>query len=146
MTDRREIQLRKAVLRLAHEKPELRVHLVPLVMKQASLATQSEATPFSPGDILDGSVSGRGSSVHVFFFQVVKATEKTVAFREIEKVMISPGPRAKWMPKKDKFVGPVQRRKIQHYSGHPTVETSRGALGSGLWDGKPVISYTDDRA
>ena len=99
---------------------------------------------FSPGDILDGTTSGRGENVHVFFYQVVSASAKTVTFRAVEKERVGHG--VSWVPKKGAFTSPPKRKKIQRFSKCPTVETSLGHIWGRLWDGKPVSSHTDDRA
>lgn len=117
-----------------------------LVKKGNKFAAKGDDAPFSEGDILLGEAAGRGTSSHVFFYQVISATAKSVTFREIEKKIKSQhDDGSSFVPVKGKFEGKATRKKIQTDSGKPSVDVGRG-ISASLWNGKPARSTRDPGA
>lgn len=118
------------------EKIEKNAHFFWESRKKA-LEEKAAATQVKVGDIF---VSTWGyEQTNVNFYQVVKATAKTVTVREIRR---STEPGGAWghytaMPVKDAYCGEPMRRKIGHDSDRPSISISSFAYAR-LWDGKPI--------
>lgn len=95
--------------------------------------------PFARGDILM-STWGRDQDI-VDFYQVIRATPKTVVVRRIESRIIeivSPT-RAVIVPTLDAFRSEEQRRRIVHDGGDSYLRLS-GWERALLWDGVALLS------
>jgi hypothetical protein len=121
--------LRKKLIKLAYERPELRRHLVPLLKK----AAMDER--FKEGTIL---VSSWGyDQTNVDFYQVVKAMGAMVLIRHIaSKTVREQGSSELVMPVPDKFTGPVLKRKVGGSGQYLSVSVNRSESAY-IWDGKP---------
>lgn len=75
---------------------------------------------------------------NVNFYQVIKATAKTVIVREIRRKREDGGAwgQYKAMPKKDDFRSEPMRRRVDHSSDRPSIRIDYHFAR--LWDGKPV--------
>jgi len=87
------------------------------------------------GDIL---VSSWGyDQTNIDFYEIVRATLKTVALRKLEKKVVRQSGTSEYVvPVEGKYKGSAFRRKIGDYRGEIWVPIS-SYEGARLWDGKP---------
>lgn len=85
---------------------------------------------FQVGDVLYSSWGYEQTNIN--FYQVVKATDKTVWVREISKQIEEEYNTYSNVvkPNTDDFISEVFRRKIQHYMSNPSIEINSFANAS----------------
>ena len=131
--------LRSSLVRLAHSRPDLRPHLLPLLLrvrKQGRL--KKPVADVKVGDIFASSWGY--DQTNVDFYQVLKRTPTTVAVAQINSKIVSGqgSPSEKVMPVVGSFDhrGKKGRKKLKDWDGSPYI--SRSSYESAdLWDGKP---------
>ncbi|NBQ99352.1 MAG: hypothetical protein EBT79_02255 [Actinobacteria bacterium] len=126
--------LRGRIIRLAHSRPELREHLLPLV-KEASAS--EPATAPRVGDILYSSWGY--DQTNIDFYEIVQVSGSMVVLRELgKKVIRSSGPEDYVIPVPGQYTGAPLRRKIKSsWKGtiYVSISTYEGAYS---WDGVPL--------
>lgn len=116
--------LRKAIIRLAHEKPELRPHLIPLLAKRAGLGMMERLQLLSAFQVLTfGTPKAMGVSRKDALAAISKITGKT-------------------LPKDAK---PPVKKSVEDYMKWLDTQAKTGAAlkQAGRWDGyHPEVMYT----
>ena len=126
--------LRNKLIRLAHEKPELREHILPL-LKEANTEGIKE------GDIW--SSSWGYNQTNVDFYQVARVTAKAVTLIQIDKKLVrSTGHYDYYTPLKGSALpdGKTYRRKVNWYREEPYAKLENYSQGpvARPWNGKAL--------
>lgn len=132
--------LRKRVIRLAFENPEIRKDLLPLVRGGGFCRARSfrrrASEEVAVGDFF---VSSWGyDQTNVDFYQVTGTTRTMVKIRAIKKKIVSGkgGPYEKVVPIANTMYGPEIRKKLKEWSGLPYIKLTSYS-NAYKWDGKP---------
>jgi len=124
------MSLRSKTIKLAHDNPELRPHLLPILKTAQPVVVV--------GDIF---VSSWGyDQTNIDFYEVIKTTGKMAIIRKLEKKIVKRSvPNEYVMPVKGRYAGAPLRKKIQEYSGKPKFKINSYA-NAYPWSGKPEAS------
>lgn len=132
--------LRKRVIRLAFENPELRKDLLPLVRSGgfggAGSFRRRASEEVAVGDFF---VSSWGyDQTNVDFYQVTGTTRTMVKLRALKKKIVGGkgGPYEKVMPIANTMYGPEIRKKLKEWSGRPYIKLN-SRINAYKWDGRP---------
>ena len=128
--------LRGRLIRLAHSRPDLREHILPLV-KEAALGMDAPVVAPQVGDILYSSWGY--DQTNIDFYEVRKVTGSMVVLQKLEnKIVRNDGPMHYVVPVPGQHKGVPLRRKFgPRWNGEGYTVSIGSHASASLWDGTP---------
>lgn len=128
--------LRGRLIRLAHSRPDLREHLLPLV-KEAALGTDAPVIAPQVGDILYSSWGY--DQTNIDFYEVRKVTGSMVVLQQLEdKIVRNDGYMHYVVPVPGRYKGVPLRRKFgPSWRGDEYTVGIKSYASASKWDGTP---------
>lgn len=126
--------LRSRIIRLAHTRPDLRPHLLPLVKEAADVLVTPQV-----GDILYSSWGY--DQTNIDFYEVRKVTGSMVVLQKLEKRVVRDlGPQVYVVPVPGQYgqAAPLRRKFGPSWRGDVYTVSINSYASASLWDGVPL--------